>query len=255
MIYRDLVFDFYGTLIDIHTEESVSVWEKTALCFGYYGAHYGASELEQEFRAEVATREGKAGQSYECYPDIPFEAVFAELFRKRGVNRDADRLGVQAAQLFRIASTEYIRRYPHVVEALQQLRAQGHRLWLLSNAQRVFTAYEMRHLQMEDLFDGVYISSDYGCRKPDARFLGALLREQNLDPAKCLMIGNDRSTDIAGAKNLGLATLYLHTQLTPGDQAPADPVLLPGKAPAGCRHFEYEGDNWEELVRLIPLIR
>lgn len=255
MTYRDLVFDFYGTLIDIHTEESPLVWEKTALCFGYYGAHYGASELEKAFRAGVAAREGKAGQNYECYPDIPCEEVFAELFRNRGVDRDADRLGVQAAQLFRITSTEYIRRYPHVVEALQQLRAQGYRLWLLSNAQRVFTEYEMRHLQMEDLFDGVYISSDYGCRKPDARFLGALLRERNLDPAKCLMIGNDRSTDIAGAKKLGLATLYLHTQLTPADQTPADPALLPGKAPAGCRHFEYEGDNWEKLVRLIPLIR
>lgn len=255
MKYRDLVFDFYGTLIDIHTEERDSVWEKTALFFGYYGAHYGASELEKDFRAEVAAREADAGQSYECYPDILFEDVFAELFRKQGAQRDADRLGFQAAQLFRILSTDYIRRYPHVVEALRQLRAQGHRLWLLSNAQRVFTEYEMRHLQMEDLFDGVYISSDHGCRKPDARFLGALLREQNLDPETCLMIGNDRSTDIAGAKNLGLATLYMHTELTPGDQAPADPALLPGKAPAGCRHFEYEGDNWEELVRLIPLIR
>lgn len=45
------------------------------------------------------------------------------------------------------------------------------------------------------------------------------------------MIGNDRETDIAGAVNAGLATLYLHTGLTPPDQEPADPARTPGKAP------------------------
>ena len=39
MTYTDLVFDLYGTLVDIHTEENDAVWEKTALYFGYYGAH------------------------------------------------------------------------------------------------------------------------------------------------------------------------------------------------------------------------
>ena len=31
MTYTDLVFDLYGTLVDIHTEENDAVWEKTAL--------------------------------------------------------------------------------------------------------------------------------------------------------------------------------------------------------------------------------
>ena len=35
MKYRDLIFDLYGTLVDIHTEESDTVWEKTALYFGF----------------------------------------------------------------------------------------------------------------------------------------------------------------------------------------------------------------------------
>ena len=35
MTYTDLVFDLYGTLVDIHTEESDEVWEKTTLYFGY----------------------------------------------------------------------------------------------------------------------------------------------------------------------------------------------------------------------------
>ena len=39
MGYTDLIFDLYGTLVDIHTEESDAVWEKTAIYFGFYGAH------------------------------------------------------------------------------------------------------------------------------------------------------------------------------------------------------------------------
>ena len=251
MKYLDLVFDLYGTLVDIHTEESDSVWEQTAIYFGFYGAHYNGTELKSAFEKIMASREAKAGQSYECFPDIPFEQVMTQLFCEKGITENADSLGVNAAQLFRILSIEYIKLYPHVLEALAYLREKGHRLWLLSNAQAIFTAYELRHLGLGEQFDGIYLSSDYGCRKPDQRFYRALMDEHGLDSAKCLMIGNDRCTDIAGAKAAGMATLYMHTELTPQDQAAADPDLLPCTADDSCRHFEYEGWDWTELSRMI----
>lgn len=101
MTYTDLIFDLYGTLVDIHTEESAEVWEKTALYFGFYGARCTGAELKRAFEREMAARQAKAGQSYECFPDIPFEQVM-----------DA---------LFRIASMEHLRLYPHVLEALAAL--------------------------------------------------------------------------------------------------------------------------------------
>ena len=251
MKYTDLIFDLYGTLVDIHTEENDLVWEKTALYFGFYGASYTGPELREAFSRAMAAREAKAGQSYECFPDIPFEQVMAELFCQKGITEKADTLGINAAQLFRISSIEYICLYPKALEALAHLRQKGYRLWLLSNAQRIFTAYELRHLGLGEQLDGIYISSDYGFRKPDVRFFRALLQEQGLEPENCLMIGNDLHTDIAGAKAAGLDTLYMHTNLTPPDQREADPALHPKNAPEGCRHFEYEGYDWEELAGLI----
>lgn len=250
-MYTDLVFDLYGTLVDIHTEENEDVWEKTALYFGFYGAHCTGQSLKTAFEQALAAREAEAGQRYECFPDIPFEQVMAELLRDMGVEDNADVLGKNAAQLFRILSMDYLRLYPHVLDALDTLRRRGYRLWLLSNAQRVFTAYELRYLGLGEQMNGIYISSDYGCRKPDVRFYRALLEEQQLDPARCLMIGNDRQTDIAGAKAAGMATLYMHTNLTPEDQAKADPALKPGVAPAGKCHWEYEGYDWLELTQLL----
>ena len=85
MKYTDLIFDLYGTLVDIHTEEDDTVWEKTAIYFGFYGAHYTGAELKAAFSQAMAARKAKAGQNYECFPDLPFEPVMAELFRAKGV--------------------------------------------------------------------------------------------------------------------------------------------------------------------------
>ena len=249
MKYTDLIFDLYGTLVDIHTEENDLVWEKTALYFGFYGAHYTTEGLRSAFQAELKAREAKAGQSYECFPDIPFEQIMASLFRSAGVEDRAEELGINAAQLFRISSIEYVKLYPGALEALALLREKGCRLWLLSNAQRIFTEYELRHLGLGEQLDAIYISSDYRCRKPDARFYRALMEEQGLALSNCLMIGNDRFTDIGGARGIGMATLYMHTNLTPPDQREADPALHPAVAPGN--EMEYEGYDWQELAQII----
>ena len=249
MQYTDLVFDLYGTLVDIHTEEDAAVWEKTALYFGYYGAHYTGKALKDAFWAAAAARKARHGQSYECFPEIPYEELMAQLFREAGVTQNADALGFHAGQLFRVCSTDYIKLYDGVADALEYLHSRGFRLWLLSNAQRIFTAYELCHLGLDGLFDGIYLSSDYRCQKPGQPFYRALLEEQGLDPKKCLMIGNDRNTDIAGAKAAGMDTLYMHTGLTPPDQLPADPALHPNTGTH--HHYEYEGWDWADLARRI----
>lgn len=251
MKYTDLIFDLYGTLVDTHTDEGLETWERTAIYYGFFGAHYTGQELKDAFESQMKERHIQAGESYEVYPDVPCEATFAQLFRDKGITEHADELGFRAAQVFRMISMEYIKLYDGVMEALALFREKGYRLWLLSNAQRVFTAYELRHLGLDTVFDAIYISSDHGYRKPDTRFFRALIAEQGLDISKCLMIGNDRRTDIGGAKATGLDTLYMHTNITPPAQAEADPIRLPGVASKDCRHFEFEGSDWDTLSKLI----
>lgn len=241
MKYRDLVFDLYGTLVDIRTEEDTPlIWQKLALYYGYQGAVYTPQELRAAFRQLLAGQEAAAGQSYECYPELPIEEVFAALFRQKQVQDGLTGRAETAAQLYRALSTEYIRLYPGVREALAALRGEGHRLWLLSNAQHVFTARELRLLGLEPLFDGIYLSSDYRCRKPDVRFFAALLQGQRLNPAGCLMIGNDAATDIAGAAAAGLDALYLYTNLTPAG------------APEKAARYNLRESDWN---RILPALR
>ena len=50
--YDNYVFDLYGTLIDIRTdEEDLRAWEKLALLFRYHGADYEAAELRGAYKA------------------------------------------------------------------------------------------------------------------------------------------------------------------------------------------------------------
>lgn len=49
-MYKNCVFDLYGTLIDINTDEwSIELWEKMAVYYGYKGAIYTAEELNEEY--------------------------------------------------------------------------------------------------------------------------------------------------------------------------------------------------------------
>jgi putative hydrolase of the HAD superfamily len=106
------------------------------------------------------------------------------------------------------------------------LKKQGKKVYLLSNAQRIFTEYEMHVLQIAQYFDGILISSDYQTKKPDRRFFDILIDRYDLDVKKSLFIGNDSNTDIAGAGKVGMDTFYVKSNISPAqDMADADFVV------------------------------
>lgn len=213
-MYKNYVFDLYGTLVDIHTdEEKKEVWGKLSLFYGYYGARYTPKELYAAYKSLVKDAEN-AGGSHEAYPEIQIETVFAKLFEEKGV-QVGDALALYAGQFFRALSTEYIRLYEGAIGLLEGLHGQGKKVYLLSNAQRIFTEYELQMLDVARCFDGILISSDFGVKKPDQKFFEILLEKYALNPQECIMIGNDQYSDIAGARGVGMDTYYIHSNLSP----------------------------------------
>ena len=50
-MYQNYIFDFYGTLADIRTdEENPFLWKKMSEIYSAFGAAYEAVELQQAFR-------------------------------------------------------------------------------------------------------------------------------------------------------------------------------------------------------------
>ncbi len=160
-----------------------------------------------------------AGDPHEAHPEIRIELVFRQLFREKGVDASLEQ-SAQAGQRFRALSTEYIRLYGGARELLCALRAQGCGVWLLSNAQSIFTTRELDRLGLTDCFNGIYLSSDYGVKKPDRRFFDALLHAQGIQPDRAVMIGNDGLCDIRGGREAGLDTIYIRSNLSPNEPEP-----------------------------------
>ena len=119
-----------------------------------------------------------------------------------------------------------MRLYEGTKEMLSEVKNSGRKIYLLSNAQRIFTEYEMNALEITKYFDGIFVSSDEGCKKPDLKFFRKLIDSCKIVPERAVMVGNDGICDVEGAKNAGLSTLYVHTDISPkGEKPEADFVL------------------------------
>ncbi|MCR5609885.1 MAG: HAD family hydrolase [Lachnospiraceae bacterium] len=224
-MYKNFIFDLYGTLIDINTDEGIDMlWEKMAILYGYNEANYTPEEFKNEYFRLAGEEEQKIvkmnnrelGRSdvHEAHPEIQLEYVFQKLFTNKGVEADMD-MCIYMGQCFRVLSTRYIKLYEGTREMLDAVRKKGGKIYLLSNAQKIFTIYEMKMLGIYDCFDGIYISSDKMCKKPDVRFMQMLLDEYSLDVNESIMVGNDLRSDIGSANKVGMDSLYIFSNLSP----------------------------------------
>ncbi|MCD8015714.1 MAG: HAD family hydrolase [Lachnospiraceae bacterium] len=220
--YDNYIFDLYGTLVDIHTDEDLpQLWAKMSLFCGYYGARYLPDELKNawnQITGRLLQQKNQAGadqhiSSYEAFPEIDLRLVIRELYEQKGVSAGPE-LVVHTGQLFRVLSTDYIRLYEGAAELLSALRASGKKVWLLTNAQRIFTEYELHFLDIDHCFDGILISSDFGAGKPNPLFFQELVVKHGIDFKHSLFIGNDAVNDIGGAQAVGLDTFYVHSNLS-----------------------------------------
>ena len=235
-MYSNYIFDLYGTLADIRTNENkTSLWKNMAAYMTLQGAPYSASELRKRYRGlidalRLEQSEKTKTQSFEAVPaeiEVNLSQVFTLLYSEKGIVPSSQMIA-DWALMYRAVSLDYVRLYDGAEVLLKELRRRGKKVYLLSNAQRLFTEPELRSLGIYDLFDDVLISSDIGFMKPSKQFYTALLKKHGLDPKTSVMIGNDWQADAWGAHNNGLACMYIHTAQSP------EPV---GERPPGCKRL------------------
>lgn len=214
-MYKNYIFDLYGTLVDIRTnEDKTYLWDKMAELFGFYGAVYDRNTLKKTYLGYCKELENEMKKKEE-YPEIDLDIVMKRLFIDKGI-KEVERSTLDALQMFmRVISTKFIRLYDGVEDFLENLKKKGKNVYLLSNAQRGFTRPELRYLGIEKYFDGILISSEEGCKKPGNSFYQKLLERYNLNPKDSIMIGNDSVSDILGAYGAGMDSLYIHTEISP----------------------------------------
>lgn len=215
-MYQNYIFDLYGTLVDISTNEwKASLWKNMSVIYSMHGAVYSPRELKKAYYDYLKEQiEQIPTEKYSTHPEPQIEYVFQKMFNEKGIDCPLT-LANEIGLVFRALSLNYIKLYDGVHELFDAIHQNGGKAYLLSNAQRIFTEPEIRMLGIYDEFEDVIISSDIGCAKPDIKFYQHILNKHNLNPKESIMIGNDYITDIQGSFRAGMDSLYLHTNISP----------------------------------------
>lgn len=208
--FDNYIFDLYGTLIDIHTDEYCDeTWAKWIKELDALGIKHPPLE---DFRRDFfeKDKEYRLRPTPFEHPEIDILEVYDELFSFYGNPKIPQKELFEISYQFRVASTDYRRLFEGVPEFLQKLHKLGKKVYILSNAQRSYTLYEILDHGLDKMVDDYLISSDYGCMKPDKAFYSAIIDKHGLDRSRSVMLGDSYENDYMGAINSGMNGIWLN---------------------------------------------
>jgi putative hydrolase of the HAD superfamily len=207
--YSDLFIDFDDTLYDTHGNATIAL-----------------GEVFDEFR--LGERFDDAQTFYDAYwktnvelwaqysrGEISRDYLILERFRRplslgqQGDTAwpDADYCGRMSDRFLELCSVK-----PGVVagarELMDYLREKGYRMHICSNGFHEVQYRKLKACGLYDYFDSIVLSEDAGANKPSKRFFDYAFRVSGARRETTLMIGDNYNTDIEGAMDAGLDTLF-----------------------------------------------
>ncbi len=101
-----------------------------------------------------------------------------------------------------------LKSYPDVERTLQKLKKKGFKLAIISDAPRLKCWLRLATIGLTDFFDAVVAYEDTGKKKPHHLPFQKALRKLHCGAKEAIMVGDNLSRDIEGAKKMGIVTVY-----------------------------------------------
>ncbi|NLE52732.1 MAG: HAD family hydrolase [Chloroflexi bacterium] len=139
---------------------------------------------------------------------------------------------------------ENLQIYPEVPGVLEQLRAHGLALGIITNASQSMTLRdrELAHVRLMDYFPLCRISAiDVGYLKPDPRIFHVALDMLRLTPEQAIYVGDHLHADILGAQSAGMRAVW---RANNADTAPPDTEIEPDGIVTDLRELLPLLDSW-----------
>ncbi len=108
------------------------------------------------------------------------------------------------------ATTLEAQLFPGMKDALQKLKQRGCTLALVADTRPGTYRNVLTQHGLYDLFSAFAISEELQTSKPDRRMFEHVLQQLRVKPQEAVMCGNNLERDIAGAKALGMTTVWFH---------------------------------------------
>jgi putative hydrolase of the HAD superfamily len=195
--YEGVVFDLFGTLVNIFTREQALEW------YGRQAALLGC-ETEAFMEAWIASWEdralGRLATTEACIRHVagvlgiePDEEAVAKLVRLR---RDGTRIA--------------LRPRPDAVPTLRRLREAGLKVGLISDAS-ISDVEVWRESALEAEVDVAVFSCLEGTKKPDPAIYRLACRRLGVEPERSLFVGDGGSRELSGADAVGMTAVMIRT--------------------------------------------
>ena len=190
---RWATFDCYGTLID---------WDG--------GVHRELARLFGEERADE-----QLARYHEIEPEI--QAADPVLPYREVLARSLDRLGAEERGALGDSLPSW-QPFPEVRGALEEARARGWKLAILSNTDRDFI--ETSKAQIGVLFDETVVASEIGSYKPAHRHWEVFFEQTGADRGGHVHVAASHFHDVVPARELGLRSVWINRLGESGDPPP-----------------------------------
>ena len=206
--YTDLFIDFDDTLYDTRGNSSLALRE----LFDHFRLEQHFPSFDVFSQSYWSTNEALWMQY--SHGEIDRDTLIVERFRLPLA--EGDNCDTSTHYCLKMSDTflELCSTKPGVVdgahELLDHLRTRGYRLHICSNG---FAEVQHRKIEaagMRHHFDTVVLSDEAGANKPSAQFFDFAFAQTKADRAHTLMIGDNFSTDIVGAMNVGIDTAFFN---------------------------------------------
>lgn len=199
MGYKILLADIDNTLLDFVAGSHAALREM----MGAVGVPFTPARL-----ARYLTINGGLWEAYER-GEIPKEAIyptrFERFFEELGVTVDIPAVNA----LYMEGLRRNIVFMPHCMEFLEAVKGRV-KLYAVTNGDTLSQEVRLQNSGIGAYFDGVFISEQLGCKKPEREFFDHVFAAIGpVERRSCLLLGDSLTSDMQGGRNAGIDTCLL----------------------------------------------
>ena len=177
--------------------------------YGWLDEHAPGFTRQHQVSDFPALRE----QVLEAYPETAHSVTLIRLrqleigLQQAGYSEaEIEKLVPRAFDIFLAARNE-VTFFPHVTDMLSALKQADYRIGALSNGNA-----EVGRVGLGEWFDFALNAHMVGHEKPHPAMFERMLESEQLKPAEVIHIGDNPDHDVAGARQLGIRTIWVNLQ-------------------------------------------
>ena len=197
----NILLDLDGTILDFHRGEANAL-RKTLIKYLNYEINIDDISYFKKINEELFLNFSEGKMKRIDFQNKRFELMFKYL------NKEGDFVN---ANLYYIDKLQYEDNlYDDSINALKYL-SKKHKIYIASNGQAFVQYGRIKEAKIEEYISKIYISEELGFNKPNVNFFNEIFKDLNdYNLNNYIMIGDRLDSDILGAKNANIKSIYLN---------------------------------------------